>query len=76
MCASSSRSVLSTLPRVIPDHEPETEVIVSAGEPLDAAGATYETVTFGHDGAAPVFVDETGRRRRLVRVVAYGIGAV
>ncbi|GAA1884622.1 hypothetical protein GCM10009687_61340 [Asanoa iriomotensis] len=71
ICVSGLRRVLLTLPGVTPDHEPETEVIVSAAEPLDSPG-----VMLGQEAAAPVFVDETGRRRRLVRFVAYGIGAV
>ncbi|HTF12338.1 MAG TPA: hypothetical protein VK659_29625 [Asanoa sp.] len=56
---------------MIPDQEPETDIIVSAAEPLDVPGATL-----GQDPAAPIFVDETGRRRRLVRFAAYGIGAI
>jgi len=56
---------------VIPDQEPETDIIVTAADPTGPPG-----VTLGQDPAPPIFVDETGRRRRLVRWAAYGIGAV
>jgi hypothetical protein len=56
---------------VIPDQEPETDIIVTAADPTGPPG-----VTLGQDPAPPIFVDETGRRRRLVRWAAYGIGAI
>ncbi|SNT20037.1 hypothetical protein SAMN05421812_103693 [Asanoa hainanensis] len=55
---------------MIPDQEPQTDIIVTAADPTGPLG-----VTLGQD-APPIFVDETGRRRRLVRWAAYGIGAV
>jgi hypothetical protein len=56
---------------VIPDQEPETDIIVTAADPTGPPG-----VTLGQDPVPPIFVDETGRRRRFVRWAAYGIGAI
>jgi hypothetical protein len=83
MSAQTRSSALYARP--VTDEQGQTEVVVQAAEPVAAPGPLLDQGTpqtapadqppTGAD-SKPVFVDMSGRRGKLVRWVAYGVGAI